>query len=73
MLICWADSRRLQSQCNNIEDDDDIKLLLTYIKKVQNIAEVGTLPSNKIAPSTKGVVDGKKVDINVRKWIYTTS
>lgn len=40
---------------------------------MQNIAEVGTLPSNKIAPSTKGVVDGKKVDINVRKWIYTTS
>lgn len=28
----------LQSQWNNIEDDDNFKLLLTYIREIQKIA-----------------------------------
>ena len=62
----------LQSQHNSIEDDDNVKLLLAYIKKVQNTTGVGTLAIDETAPSTKGVVGRKEVDISVRKVIYTT-
>ena len=69
-----ADSKYLQSQCNNIEKyDDDVKLLSTYIKKMQNTAEVETLASNGTAPSTKGAVGKKVIDISIRKVIYITS
>ena len=63
----------MQSQRNNIEDDDDIKLLLAHIKKVQNTAEVETLASDEIALSTKGAVGRQGVDVSVRKVICTTS
>lgn len=35
----------MQSQFNNIEDDDYIKLLLAHIRKIQNIADVGIIAS----------------------------
>ena len=40
---------------------------------MQNIAKVGTLASNEMAPSTKNIVGKKRVDISVRKVICTTS
>lgn len=69
-MACWADLKHLQSQCNNIKDNNNIKFSLAHIEKLQNIAEVGILASNKIALSTKNIVDRKKVDVNIRKKIY---
>lgn len=40
---------------------------------MQNIIEVGTLASNKTAPSTKSAVSKKRVDISIRKEIYITN
>ena len=62
----------MQSQRNGIEDNDDVKLLSAQIKKVENTAEVGTLASDETAPSTKGAVGRKGVDVSVGKVICTT-
>ena len=68
------DLRHLQSQHNSIEkDDDNVKILLAHLKKMQNIAKVGILVSDGMVPSTKGVVDRKKVDVSIRKVIYIIS
>ena len=61
----------MESQHNGIEDDDEVKLPLTHIKKVQITIEVGTLASNKTAASTKGALDRKGVDVSVGKVICT--
>ena len=66
------DLRRLQSQRNVIEDDDNVEFPLAHIKKVQNTAKVGTLASNETAPSTKGAMGRKGVDVSVRKVTCTT-
>ena len=42
------------------------------LKKVQNIAEVGTLAKDETALSTKSAVGRKKVDISVGKVICIT-
>ena len=64
--------RHLQSQCNGIKkDDNDVKLPLAHIKKMQNTAEVRALASDGIASSTKGAVGRKINDISIRKVIYT--
>lgn len=60
----------MQSQRIGIEDDDDVKLSLTYIKKFQNNAEVRILVSNETVSSTKGVVRRKKINVSIRKVIY---
>ena len=59
----------MQSQRNDTEDDDDVKLPLAYIKKVQNTTEVKTLASNETVPSTKSVVGRKRVDVSDEKVI----
>lgn len=59
----------MQSKYNSIKDDNDVKLPLAYIKKLQNTSEVGTLASNEIAPSTKDVVSRKKINVSIRKVI----
>lgn len=64
------DPRHLYSQCNSIKDDDAIKLLLAYIKNLQNTPEVETSTSYKIVISIKGVVGRKKVDVSIKKIIY---
>lgn len=62
----------MQNQYNSIEDNNDVKFLL-YIKKLQNITEVGTLVSDKIALSTKNIINKKRVDNSVRKVICIIS
>ena len=62
----------MQSQRNGIEDDDDVELPSAHIKKVQNTTEVGTSASDETAPSTKGAVGRKRVDVSVGKVICTT-
>ncbi len=56
------DSRGLQSQHNDIEEDDNIKLSLAYIREIQNTTDVGT----KV--STEAVV-GRRFDISDRNEI----
>ena len=63
----------MQNQHNGIENDDDVEFLLAHIKKVQNIAKVETLVSDKIAPLIKGKVGKKGVDVSIRKVICTSS
>ncbi len=46
----------MQSQRNDIEDDDDIELLLAHIREIQNTADVGT------KASTEAVV-GRRLDM----------
>lgn len=62
----------MQSQHNSIEDDD-IKFLLVYIKKIQNIVQFKTLASNKMGLLTKAIVSRKRLDINVKKMSYIIS
>ena len=59
----------MQNQRNRIEDDNDVKLPLAHIKKMQNITEVGILVSNETVLLTKGAVGRKEVDVIVRKVI----
>ncbi len=56
------DSRRLQSQRNGIEDDDDIEFPLAHIREMQNTADVGT------KTLTETVV-GKRLDVSKRNEI----
>ncbi len=56
------DSRRLQSQRNGIEDDDDVELPSAHIKEMQNSAEVGT------KASTEAEV-GKRLDVSNRNEV----
>lgn len=62
----------MQSQRNGIKDDDDVELPSAHIKKVQHTAEVGASASDETAPSTKGAVGRKGVDVSVGKVICTT-
>lgn len=58
----------MQSQHSyNINNDDDVKLLLAQIRKMQDITEVEALTINKTAPLTKVVVGEKRSDISIRK------
>ena len=53
-----------------MEDDDNVKLLLTHIRKMQNIAEVEKLAIDKTALLNKVAVSGKRPDISIRKiWV----
>lgn len=61
------DSRQLQSQRNGIEDNDDMKLSLANIKKIQTNAKFRTLTIDKTALSTKATVNKKGVDISIKK------
>ena len=63
----------MQNKRNSIEDGDDVKLLLAYMKKMQNTAKVGILVNDEIALSTKGAVGRKRIDVSIRKVIYITS
>ncbi len=56
------ESRRLQSQCNSIEDDNNIELPLVHIREMQNTAKVGT----KV--STNATV-GKRLDVSNRNKV----
>ena len=63
----------MQSQHNRIEkNDDDIELPLAHIRKMQNTAQVGTLASDGTSSSTKGAVGRKRVDVGIKRLIYTT-
>lgn len=58
-----------QYSCS-IEDDDDIKFPLAYIRKMQKIAEVPVLVIKKMALSTKDVVGKKRLDISIKNvWV----
>ena len=58
----------MQNQCNYIiKDNDNVKFLLAYIKKMQNTTKVERLAINKTASLTKIVVGKKKLDINNKK------
>ena len=50
------DSRRLQSQLNSIEDNDNIELLLAHMRKIQNIANI------RITTLIEAVIGTKKID-----------
>ena len=50
----------MQSQHNDIKDDDDIKLLLAYIRKIQNTTDVG------IIVQTETVIGKRGLDIIIR-------
>ena len=63
----------MQSQRNGMKDDNDIKLPLAYIQKLQNTAEVKALASNEMALTIKGVVRGKEIVVSIKKVICTTS
>ncbi len=56
------DSRRLQSQRNGIEDEDDVELPLAHIKEMQNTADIGTKASTEAAV-------GKRLDVSDRNEI----
>ena len=51
----------------NIEDDDVVKLSLTYIRKMQNTAKIEVLAIDKMALSTKIIIGEKGLDISVKK------
>lgn len=53
----------MQSQCNGIKDDNDVKLLLAYIRKMQNTVNIG------IKTSTKDVIDRRKLDISIKNKV----
>lgn len=61
----------LQSQCSyRNEGNDNVKLLLSHIRKMQNTFEVEILEINKITPLIKVKIGGKGLDVNVRKvWV----
>lgn len=55
------DSRQLQSKRNDIKNNNDIELLSTHMRKIQNTAEIG------IIASTKAVVDRKRFNNRIKK------
>ena len=59
----------MQNQHNNIEDSDNIKFLLIYMRKIQNTAEVRILAINKIASSVKIAENRKKSDVSILKRV----
>lgn len=59
----------MQTKCNGIDNDNDIKLLSTYNKKLQNTSEVETLESDEMAISNNGIMGRKKVYVSVKKVI----
>ncbi len=52
----------MQSQCNGIEDDDDVELLLAHIREMQNTADVGTKVSTEAAV-------GRRFDVSDRNEV----
>lgn len=62
----------MKNQCNGMKDDDDVKLLWAYIKKMQFTSEVRILASNEMTSSSKGIVGRKGTDIGIRKVSYIT-
>ncbi len=56
------DSRRLQSQRNGIEDDDDVELPLAHIREMQNTADVGTKALTEAAV-------GRRLDVSDRNEV----
>lgn len=44
-----------------------MKFSLVHIRKMQNIAEVEASKIDKMAPSTKGVVEKKRPDVDIKK------
>lgn len=58
----------MQSQHRySIEDDDNVKLPLAHIKKMQNTAEGETLAINKTVSSIKAIIGRRESDVSVRK------
>lgn len=55
------DSRRLQSQCNDIEDDNDVELPLAQNRKMENSTDVGTIILTEAAIGKRGL------NISIRK------
>lgn len=68
--VCLENAKRLQTKQNGIKNND-VKLLLAYIRKIQNTTEFRILASNKIALLTKAIVSKKKIDISIWKVSYT--
>lgn len=62
-----------ESKHNSIKDNDIVKFLLAYVKKMQNIAKVKILASNKTAPSTKAAIGRKGLNVNIENLYYTIS
>lgn len=58
----------MQNQYSSVKDDN-IKLLLIYIRKIQNTTKFKILASNKTALSTKTTVSRKRLDISIRKVV----
>ncbi len=52
----------MQSQRNGIGDNDDVELPLAHIRKMQNIADVGTKAST-------GAEVGRRLDVSNRNEI----
>lgn len=65
MQVCGLNSRHLWSQCScSIKKDDNAKILLTHVRKMQHIVD------NKTAPSIEAIIDKEKLDISARKvWV----
>lgn len=61
-------SRNLQIKCKyNIEDDNNVKLPLAYIRKIINTAENVTSVIDKTILSTKAIIDKRKSNVHVEK------
>lgn len=54
----------MQSQWNSIEDDDNVKLLSAHIRKIQ------ITPNVETTISTKAEVDGRRLDISIKRLSY---
>lgn len=58
----------MQSQYKyNIKNNNNIKLLLVYIKKTENLIKDEIFAIDKIILSTKVTIGKKKLNINIKK------
>lgn len=62
----------MQNQYNGINDNNNIKFLLLYIRKIQNTI-FGILTIDKTALLIKTIANKKRLDINIRKINYKIS
>lgn len=63
----------MQSQYNNIQNNDNIEFLLVYIKKLQNIAKFRILVIDEMTLLTKAIIGKKRLNISIKKISYAIS
>lgn len=69
-MVYQANLKYLQSQRNSIKNNDNVKLLLTHMKKLQNSIKIETSTNDKIVSLVKDIVDRKKVDVSIKLVIF---